>query len=49
MAKATKTIRQALQYPPQSAHSFAEHQALYNRVVAFYSWWGDSLRRVAVG
>ena len=36
MAKATKTIRQALQYPPQSAHSFAEHQALYNRVVAFY-------------
>ncbi|EFH89154.1 hypothetical protein Krac_10693 [Ktedonobacter racemifer DSM 44963] len=36
MAKATKTIRQALQYPPQSARSFAEHQALYNRVVAFY-------------
>ncbi|EFH85017.1 hypothetical protein Krac_6150 [Ktedonobacter racemifer DSM 44963] len=36
MAKATKTIRQALQYPPQSAHSFAENQALYNRVVAFY-------------
>ncbi|WP_201378711.1 zinc ribbon domain-containing protein [Ktedonobacter sp. SOSP1-85] len=36
MAKATKTIRHALQYPPQSAHSFAEHQALYNRVVAFY-------------
>ena len=36
MAKATKTIREALQYPPQLAHSFAENQALYNRVVAFY-------------
>jgi hypothetical protein len=36
MVKATKTIRHALQYPPQSAHSFAENQALYNRVVAFY-------------
>jgi len=36
MAKATKTIREALEYPPQYAHSFAENAALFNRVVAFY-------------
>jgi transposase len=36
MAKATKTIREALQYPPQYAYFFAENQALFNRVVAFY-------------
>ncbi|HLG64634.1 MAG TPA: transposase [Ktedonosporobacter sp.] len=36
MVKAMKTIRQALQYPPQYAHYFAEHAALFNRVVAFY-------------
>jgi putative transposase len=35
MAKATKTIREALQYPPQYAYFFAENQALFNRVVAF--------------
>jgi hypothetical protein len=36
MAKATKTIRQALHYPPQYAAYFAANQALFNRVVAFY-------------
>jgi hypothetical protein len=36
MAKATKTTRQALHYPPQYAAYFAANQALFNRVVAFY-------------
>src|SRR5258708_40362207 len=36
MAKATTTIRQSLEYPPHFAEGFAENQALYNRVVAFY-------------
>jgi hypothetical protein len=36
MAKATTTIRQSLNYPAQYAHYFAEHAALFNRVVAFY-------------
>ncbi len=36
MAKATKTIRQSLKYPPQYANYFAANQALFNRVVAFY-------------
>ncbi|EFH84229.1 zinc ribbon domain-containing protein [Ktedonobacter racemifer] len=36
MAKATKTIRQALHYPPQYAAYFAANQVLFNRVVAFY-------------
>src|SRR5215469_15867 len=36
MAKATKTIRQALHYPPQYAAYFAKNAALFNRVVAFY-------------
>jgi len=36
MAKATKTIRQALHYPPQFAAYFAANQVLFNRVVAFY-------------
>ncbi len=36
MAKATKTIRQSLNYPPQYADYFAANQALFNRVVAFY-------------
>ena len=36
MAKATTTIRQTLNYQPQHAHYFAEHAALFNRVVAFY-------------
>jgi hypothetical protein len=36
MAKATTTIRQTLNYQPQHAQSFAAHQALFNRVVAFY-------------
>ena len=36
MAKATKTIRQSLKYPPQYADYFAANQALFNRVVAFY-------------
>src|SRR5258708_23394903 len=36
MAKATKTIRQALHYPPQYAAYFAANQILFNRVVAFY-------------
>jgi len=36
MARATATIRAALRYPPQYAHYFAEHAALFNRVVAFY-------------
>src|SRR6266481_5883821 len=35
-AKATKTIRQALHYPPQYAAYFAANQVLFNRVVAFY-------------
>jgi transposase len=36
MAKATRTIREALEYPPQYAHCFAENAALFNKVVAFY-------------
>ena len=36
MAKATTTIRQSLNYPAQYARYFAEHAALFNRVVAFY-------------
>ena|SRR5215469_4496502 len=36
MAKVTKTIRQALQYPPQLAHCFAANAALFNQVCAFY-------------
>src|SRR5215471_4769270 len=36
MAKATKTIRQALHYPPQYVAYFAANQVLFNRVVAFY-------------
>jgi len=36
MAKATKTIRQALHYPTQYAAYFAANQVLFNRVVAFY-------------
>jgi putative transposase len=36
MAKATITIREALNYPPQYAHYFAENATLFNRVVAFY-------------
>jgi len=36
MAKATATIREALHYPPQYAHYFAENAALFNRVVSFY-------------
>ena len=36
MAKAMKTIRQSLNYPPQYADYFAANQALFNRVVAFY-------------
>src|SRR5215467_7444490 len=36
MAKATKTIREVLQYPPQYAQYFAENAVLFNRVVAFY-------------
>src|SRR2546429_4494168 len=36
MAKATTTIREALHYHPQHAAYFAAHQALFNRVVAFY-------------
>ena len=36
MTKATTTIRQSLHYPAQYAHYFAEHAALFNRVVAFY-------------
>ena len=36
MAKATKTIRQALSYQPQHAVWFAANQALFNRVAAFY-------------
>lgn len=36
MAKATATMRLALHYQPQHAHSFAEHTALFNRVVGFY-------------
>ncbi|EFH83306.1 RNA-guided endonuclease TnpB family protein [Ktedonobacter racemifer] len=36
MAKALKTLRQALHYPPQYADYFAANQLLFNRVVAFY-------------
>ncbi|BCL78453.1 hypothetical protein ccbrp13_09180 [Ktedonobacteria bacterium brp13] len=36
MAKATTTAKQALHYQPNQTHWFAEHQALFNRVVAFY-------------
>src|ERR1700674_888633 len=36
MAKATKTIRQALSYQPQHAVWFGANQALFNRVAAFY-------------
>jgi transposase len=36
MAKATTTIREALRYPPQYAHYFAENAVLFNRVAAFY-------------
>ena len=36
MAKATKTIRERLNYQPQHAEYFAANQALFNRVVAFY-------------
>jgi transposase len=36
LAKATKTIRQGLHYPPQYAAYFAANQVLFNRVVAFY-------------
>lgn len=36
MAKAMKTIRQALQYPPQLARYFAANAALFNQVCAFY-------------
>jgi putative transposase len=34
--KATRTIKQALTYKPQHAVWFAQTQALYNRVIAFY-------------
>jgi putative transposase len=36
MAKATKTIKQALLYQPQHTAWFAQTQALFNHVVAFY-------------
>ena len=36
MAKAMKTIKESLNYPPQYAEYFAANQALFNRVVAFY-------------
>src|SRR6202051_1633044 len=36
MAKAMTTIRQSLNYQPQHSDCFAAHQALFNRVVAFY-------------
>ena len=36
MAKATTTIKETLNYAPQSAQCFAANQALFNRVVAFY-------------
>jgi putative transposase len=36
VAKATKTIQQALSHQPQFAVWFEENQRLYNRVVAFY-------------
>src|SRR5579859_4823680 len=36
MAKATITIKETLNYPPQYAQYFAANQALFNRVVAFY-------------
>ena len=36
MAKATRTIRQSLNYQSQHAEYFAANKALFNRVVAFY-------------
>jgi IS605 OrfB family transposase len=36
MAKATKTIRQSLNYQPQHAECFAANHALFNQVVSFY-------------
>ena len=36
MAKAMKTIRESVHYPPQYAEYFAANQSLFNRVVAFY-------------
>ena len=36
MAKATKTIRQSLNYQPQHTEWFAANQALFNQVGAFY-------------
>ena len=36
MAKAMKTIKESLNYPPQCAEYFTANQALFNRVVAFY-------------
>jgi putative transposase len=36
LAKATKTIRQSLNYPPQYAVYFVANQVLFNAVVAFY-------------
>jgi hypothetical protein len=36
MAKATTTIKQALNYQPEHAAWFAANQALFNQVVAFY-------------
>jgi hypothetical protein len=36
MAKATTTIKQVLNYPPDLGVWFAANQALFNRVTAFY-------------
>src|SRR6266699_245091 len=36
MAKAMKTIRESLNYPPPFAEYFAANHVLFNRVVAFY-------------
>jgi len=36
MAKATTTMKQSMQYPPQHSEWFAATQALFNRVTAFY-------------
>jgi putative transposase len=36
MAKATRTIRERLLYPPSHAECFAANHVLFNRVVAFY-------------
>src|SRR5260370_1138640 len=36
MAKATMTIKEALNYQPRHAQYFAANQSLFNRVVAFY-------------